>query len=246
MSAWVRRPPTAWPMAPVILNMDVGELGDEPEEFYALAHLVHVACGGHTGDQTSMTKAVLNSLKHGTHLGAHPSYPDRANFGRRAMALGDRELLDSLTEQLSGLASVAQTHNCPMVSVKAHGALYHDLARSPALAAVYLDAVVDALGATPSVVGPPGSQLALAASERSLVYWAEGFADRAKASDGTLLPRTNPNALITDPSLCVSEAQKLARNGRFQTLCVHGDTPGALELARGVRRALDAEIWGDD
>jgi 5-oxoprolinase (ATP-hydrolysing) subunit A len=223
----------------VRLSMDVGELADEPDEFYSLAHLVHVACGGHAGDPVSMERAVRLAALAKTQLGVHPSYPDRENFGRRTMPLSPRALRDALEKQLSTFAEVARAAASELVSVKAHGALYHDLTRLEEVVQSFLDAVQNALGTDVAIVGPPQSLLADRASARGFEFWTEGFVDRNKAPDGTLLPRTDPNALILDPEICVREALLLAKSGQYQTLCLHGDTPAACELGRAVRRALD-------
>jgi 5-oxoprolinase (ATP-hydrolysing) subunit A len=227
-------------MEPILLNLDAGELTDEPEEFYQHAHLVHIATGGHAGDASSMARSVTLARLHGTLLGAHPSYPDRENFGRSSMTLEASALHHSLTGQLAQFRDTAQTHDYPIVSVKAHGALYHDAARRPDVAAVLLAAVRSIFGDQVAVVGPETGTFRGQAEALGFAYWTEGFVDRRQAESGELLPRSHPNALITELSACVEQAERLARSSRYRTLCVHGDTPGALSIARAVRLALDS------
>jgi 5-oxoprolinase (ATP-hydrolysing) subunit A len=224
---------------PVLLNMDVGELEEEPEAYYSLVELVHVACGGHAGDSSTMERAVRRAAVHPTRLGAHPSYPDPANFGRKSMPLPKDALTDSLRAQLNALRDVARAANQTVVSVKAHGALYHDTARSSELAECFLDAVESSLGFALAIVGPPDSVLVECARTRGFEFWTEGFADRGLQPDGSLIPRSEPGALISDPERCAAQAVHLAQTGRYQTLCLHGDRSGSVERARAVRRALD-------
>lgn len=209
------------------LNIDLGELPDEPAELYALATVVNVACGGHAGDDASMARAVELARAAGATVAAHPSYPDRAGFGRRTMAITPAELAASVREQLGRLLRFT-----PLTIVKPHGALYHDLGRDPALARAFVDAV-STLGA-PALVGPPGSPLAA----MGLPFLAEGFADRGYAPDGTLLPRGEPGALIDEPARAADAARVLLQRGDIDTICVHGDTPHAVAIARAVREVL--------
>jgi 5-oxoprolinase (ATP-hydrolysing) subunit A len=226
-------------MPRVTLNIDVGELEGEPEALYRTAHVVHVACGGHAGNLETMERAVRSAARFETLLGAHPSYPDRAHFGRISQKMEPSALAESLEEQLTALSRVAARESYPLSSVKAHGALYHDLSGSEALATLFLDAVTRALPGPVALVAPPDSALLQLGAARGFACRAEGFADRGKARDGSLLPRDQVGALISDPELCAKEAQKLAATGRYQTLCVHGDTPFAVWIAEAVRKALD-------
>lgn len=214
---------------PKSLNIDLGELPDEPDELYRLATVANVACGGHAGDDASMTRAVELARAAGTTIAAHPSYPDRAGFGRKTMAISVDELFTSVREQLLRLRAIAG----PIAIVKPHGALYHDLARDPERRRAVVDAIRDALG-EPAIVGPPGSPL----QECGLRFLAEGFADRGYAPDGGLLARGTPGALIEDPMRAADAARALAARADIDTICVHGDTPNAVAIARAVREAL--------
>lgn len=214
------------------LNIDLGELPDEPSELYALCTQANVACGGHAGDEASMRRAVSLARASGARVAAHPSYPDRAGFGRTSMPIAPAELAASVEAQCRALRALAGEVSI----VKPHGALYHDVGRIPALAEAFLEAVTAALG-RPALVGPPGSSMEGRAHARGLAWIAEGFADRGYGSDGSLLSRGAPGALIEDPTRAAAQALALAPT--VQTLCVHGDTPGAVSIARAVRTALE-------
>jgi UPF0271 protein len=228
-------------MAQVELNIDLGELPGEPAELFALATVANVACGGHAGDSASMARAISFALTRGTRLAAHPSYPDRQGFGRTTMAITPADLAARVEEQCAALQSIARKLGYPASMVKPHGALYHDAARDPALAAAVLEGAVRGLGVPPAaltVVGPPRGALLEESRRRAARYAREGFADRAYRADGTLVPRSEPGALVTDPGECARQALALASAGGLETLCVHGDTPDAVAIAVRVRDAL--------
>jgi UPF0271 protein len=222
------------------LNVDLGELPDEPEELFDVATQVNVACGGHAGDDTSMLRAARLAARSGAALAAHPSYPDRDGFGRRTIAIEPSALAASLREQCARLAAAARVAGVPVVAVKPHGALYHDANRDPSLASAFADAAVGALGAAIAIVGPPRGELSHVALERKLALLREGFADRGYRADGTLVPRSEPGALVLDPALAAQQAVRLAASGEIDTLCLHADTPGVVDRARAVRAALEA------
>ncbi len=215
------------------LNVDAGELPDEPEELYALAHVVNVACGGHAGDDASMRRVVAFCKQSGTAVGAHPSYPDREGFGRRAVAMPEDALAASVEAQCAALRRVA----ADVRYVKLHGALYHAANADPVVARAALGAASRALGAV-TVLGPPAGATVEIARELGLSYAREGFADRAVRADGSLVPRGEPGATIDDPVAAADRARELARSGEVDTICVHGDGANALAVARAVRAAL--------
>jgi 5-oxoprolinase (ATP-hydrolysing) subunit A len=225
----------------VLLNIDLGELPGEEDELYEHAHLANVACGGHAGDEFSMRRAVELCLRHGTHVGAHPSYPDREGFGRRRVAMEAAALRASVTEQCARLAGVARTLGAATVFVKAHGALYHAAREDAGVAAALVDGALDALGPGITFLGPATGELAVVVKRAGLAFYREGFADRATRSDGTLVPRGEAGALILEPSVAAARASALVATGEVDTVCVHGDTPGAVAIARAVRHALDEE-----
>lgn len=225
--------------APVDLDIDLGERPGEPAELFALATVVNVACGGHAGDQASMARAVSFAMARGARVAAHPSYPDRAGFGRESMEIAPADLAASIEAQCAALQTIARRIGYAVATVKPHGALYHDAARDPAIAAAVLDGAVRGLGvAQPAIVGPPKGALLDAALGRGMAYAREGFADRAYRGDGSLVPRSEPGALLTELGACARQAIALASTGTIEILCVHSDTPGAVAIARTVRDAL--------
>ena len=219
-----------------LLNLDAGEHPDEPEELWALFDILNIACGGHAGDAASMERVVGWCASGRSAIGAHPSYPDRPNFGRRTLAIEPDALAATVREQCAALSAVARRHARDVAYVKPHGALYHDAARSDALARAVVVAVADALGDRVVLIGPPSGALRAAAEARGLRYAREGFADRRMREDGGLVPRTEPGALLTEPAEAAAQARALA--DRVDTICVHADTPGALAIACAVHRAL--------
>jgi UPF0271 protein len=191
-----------------------------------------------------MRRAVALCNAHGTHVGAHPSYPDRAGFGRRPMEMATGDLRASVAEQCARLRDVARESGAALAYVKAHGALYHAARADAGVASALLDGAIDALGAGITVVGPPAGELLALATRAGVRYAREGFADRATRPDGTLVPRGEPGALVTDPAAAAKRALELAAAGGFDAICCHGDTPGAVAIARAVRDALDARGTG--
>ncbi len=228
-------------MPRVDLNIDLGELPGEPAELFALATVVNVACGGHAGDRASMARAISFAMTRGARLAAHPSYPDREGFGRKSVAMDPAALAAAVEAQCAALQVLARKLGYPAGMVKPHGALYHDAARDPAIAAAVIGGAARGLGiavAELTVVGPPRGALLEEALRRGARYAREGFADRAYQADGTLVPRSEPGALLTDPGACARQALALAGTGTLETLCVHGDTAGAVDIAARVRDAL--------
>jgi UPF0271 protein len=225
----------------VDLNIDLGELPGEPAGLYGLATTANIACGGHVGDRASMARALSFSMARGTAVAAHPSYPDRDGFGRHSMAIAPADLARAVEEQCAALAAIARRLGYAVARVKPHGALYHDAARDPAIAAAVLDGAARGLGVggdALTVIGAPRGALLDEALRRGMRYAREGFADRAYRDDGALVPRSEPGALLTDPGACARQALSLASSGTIETICVHGDTPGALAVAGMVRDAL--------
>jgi UPF0271 protein len=210
----------------------------------------NVACGFHAGDPGVMRTTVVLARGHGVAVGAHPGFPDLEGFGRRELQVSPRDVEDFVVYQVGALAAIAAAQGVRLQHVKPHGALFNMAVRDAALA----DAIARAAAVIDRALilfGLPGSEL-LAAGERAGLRTArEGFADRAYQPDGTLVPRTQPGAVIHDPEAVVQRAVRMVRehaveaiDGRrvplvIDTLCVHGDTPGAAELAARIRRALE-------
>jgi len=220
----------------VLLNLDAGERDDETEELWRLFDVLNIACGGHAGDAVSMKRLVELCAREGMRVGAHPSYPDREGFGRRSLTIGMEELAASVAAQCTELAAIARDAGVAVESVKPHGALYHDAARSAAIARAVLDGAIGALGSNIAVIGPPHGPLRELAATLGVRYAREGFADRRMHEDGTLVPRSEPGALVTDPARAAEQAVALAPT--VDTICMHADTPNALAIARAVREAL--------
>src|SRR4051812_47761856 len=195
----------------VDLNIDLGELSDEPEELYAVASVVNIACGGHAGDGDSMRRSVDRALRHGARIAAHPSYPDREHFGRAKMTISLPLLYEAIVDQIDGLAHVVRAAKSKLWGAKPHGALYHAANDDPKIASAVLDAVVAAWPDPIAIVGPPDGPLRIESRARDLASQREGFADRRYGADGKLLPRSQPAALILDADESAAQAVRLAR-----------------------------------
>lgn len=235
------------------LSCDLGEASDDAGRaveaaIWPLIGAANVACGGHAGDAESMRDATESAKRYGVRLGAHPSYPDREGFGRRRMEIGPEQLRASLVAQLEALRAAAARAGVLLERAKAHGALYNDAAHDDELAQLLVDAIV-AVDPTLAVVAQPGSKMIDAALRRGLAAIREAFADRGYAPDGSLLPRSDPRALLLDPAEAAAQSVLLAREGRvrtaageipipFETLCVHGDMVDAVARLGAIRTAL--------
>jgi 5-oxoprolinase (ATP-hydrolysing) subunit A len=221
------------------LNCDMGELEDAQHEAELMESITsaNIACGGHAGDEATMERTTRLALERGIGIGAHPGYPDRANFGRVEMAMSAAEIETTVREQIERLDAVVRRLGGEIQHVKAHGALYNVAVRN--------ETVARAIGSGIAQWNPKMTIFGLAGS-RMLDWWremgfrvvAEGFADRRYEADGTLRNRKFPDALITDPQAAAAQAVKLAAEGVAQTICVHGDTPGAVEILKACRKAL--------
>lgn len=221
------------------LNCDVGEGCAGEEGVFPWITSANIACGLHAGDPATMRRAVERAAAAGVAVGAHPGFPDREGFGRRLLEVAPAEVGDLVAYQVGALWGICRVVGVSLRHVKLHGALYHLAARDAAAAEAVVRAV-SRLDGSLAVIAPPGSALAEAARGAGLAVAEEGFADRAYGPDGNLLPRTLPGAVIEDARAAAEQACRLARSGRVQTLCVHGDNPRAGEVARAVRLALEA------
>ena len=219
------------------LNADVGE-GEGEEPLYDVISSANIACGGHAGDDASMQQAVRLAVSRGVAVGAHPSYPDRAGFGRVPMTIPRAELAREIAGQIARLSRVAKDAGTRLAHVKPHGALYNDAAAGIDFAQAVADGVLSH-SSDLVIVGLAGSAALRIWKARGLAVAAEGFADRAYRADGTLVPRSEAGALIADPPAAAAHAVRLAASRRCDTICVHGDTPDAVAIATSVRRALE-------
>ncbi|MCU1616682.1 MAG: putative lactam utilization protein, partial [Frankiales bacterium] len=241
---------------PVIdLNADLGEgfgvwrLGDD-DALLEVVTSANVACGFHAGDPSTMRRVCARAAASGVAVGAQVSYRDLAGFGRRFIDMAPAELTDDVLYQLAALDGIARAEGGRVRYVKPHGALYNAAVHHEGQAWAVVDAVV-AYDRTLPVLGLPGSALLRAAEVAGLRAVPEGFADRGYTPEGTLVPRRSPGALVSDPAAVAERAVRMAVEGvvvavdgtavdlSIASVCVHGDTPGAVELARRVRAALE-------
>jgi len=240
--------------ATIDLNCDLGEsygpyrLGND-EALMSLITSANVACGYHAGDPVVMDRTVRLAVAHGVAVGAHPGFPDLVGFGRRPMHLAPEEVENDILYQVGALAAFAHAAGSALVHVKPHGALYNMAAADIAVARAIARGVARA-GPHLVLVGLAGSALLAAAQEIGLRAASEGFADRAYEADGTLRSRKLPGAVLRDPEAAATQAVQIARDGyvtactgervplHADTLCIHGDTPAAVEIVRAIRRKL--------
>jgi UPF0271 protein len=238
------------------LNADLGEgfgvwrLGDD-DALLGVVTSANVACGFHAGDPSIMRRVCERAVAGAVAIGAQVSYRDLAGFGRRFIDVARAELADDVLYQLAALDGIARTVGGRVAYVKPHGALYNATVTHEEQARAVVDAVARYNASLP-VLGLPGSALLRQAGRAGLPVVAEGFADRGYAADGTLVPRSRPGALIADPAAVAERAIRMAVDGvvvavdgslvavDVASVCVHGDTPGAVELAHSVRAALTA------
>jgi 5-oxoprolinase (ATP-hydrolysing) subunit A len=237
------------------LNADLGEgfgvwrLGDD-DALLGVVTSANVACGFHAGDPATMRRVCSRAAAAGVAVGAQVSYRDLAGFGRRFMDVDRAELTDDILYQLAALDGIARVAGTRVAYVKPHGALYNAAVSHEGHAQAVVDAVL-AYDRRLPVLGLPGSVLLREAEAAGMRPVSEGFADRGYTPAGTLVPRTQPGALVHDPVTVAARALRMAADGvvdavdgspvlmPVQSVCVHGDTPGAVEMARAVRTSLE-------
>ena len=239
----------------VDLNADIGEFSsihdaENDERLLRTITSGNIACGFHAGNPDVMRHTVRLAVRAGVAIGAHPSFRDVEGFGRREMRLAPGEITDLVVNQVGALAAIARAEGVWLRHVKPHGALYNmsgrhaDIAEAIASAVAFLDTTL-------RLVGLPGSELLSAGTRMGLSVAAEGFADRSYEPDGSLTPRHIAGAVLTEPVRVAERAVQLVRDGKVtardgstislkvDTICVHGDTPGAAEVAAAVRAGLE-------
>ncbi len=244
-------------MKTIDLNCDMGEgfgawqMGDDAA---LLDHVssANIACGFHAGDPGTMHRTVKLAIKKGVAVGAHPSLPDLQGFGRRAMKVSAAEVYDLVLYQIGALAGFARACGGRLAHVKAHGALYHMAAREAPLAQAIAQAVRD-FDTGLILFGLSGSELIRAGETAGLKTASEVFADRNYETDGSLTPRTQADAVVDDVETAIARVRRMIGDGkvrsrqggdvevRADTLCIHGDEPGALEFAKRIRAALQTD-----
>ena len=233
----------------VDINADLGEGAGHDEQLLQLVTSANIACGLHAGNAQTMRATLLLAKHHGVAVGAHPGFDDRENFGRRDVALSWDELIALVAYQLGAFAAVAKSLDMRPQHVKPHGALYNMAARDEEIA----DAIVQAVrrvDPTLVIFAPPTSALSRVAEAAELEVAREVFADRNYMRDGSLVPRDHPQALLHDAEEAANRVFGMLRDGRVQaidgsevsvqadTICVHGDTPHAVEFALALRTCL--------
>lgn len=216
------------------LNADLGEGAGFDADLMPLVTSANVCCGLHAGGPGEIAKTLGLAHKHGVVIGAHPGYADREHFGRREMDLGNQDLVALCVYQLGALAAMAAALGLEVRYVKPHGALYNQACRDRRTADLF---VIAAAQFDLTVVGLPQSQLEAACRDR-VPFLPEGFADRRHRPDGSLVPRTEPDAFVHDPDEAVTQAEWLIREKGVRTVCVHGDNPKAVAFTKAVREAL--------
>ena len=239
----------------VDLNADVGEssgawsLGQDPALMRSITS-ASVACGFHAGDPGVMRATVALALEHGVAVGAHPGFPDLAGFGRRELQVSPRDVEDFVVYQIGALAAIAAAQGVRLQHVKPHGALFNMAVRDAALADAIARAVT-LIDTSMILFGLPGSELVAAGTRAGLRTACEAFADRAYRSDGTLVPRQEEGAVIHDAAAVEQRVMAMVRDQAVRaidgtrvpltvdTICVHGDTPGAAGLAARIRASLE-------
>lgn len=240
---------------PLDLNSDLGEgfgpwkMGDDAA-MLDIVTSANIACGFHAGDPSIMRRTCGLAVAKGVRIGAHVGYRDLAGFGRREVTMDPAELCDEVLYQIGSLDAFAKAAGDRVRYVKPHGALYHSASRDPKLAAAVLSAIVD-YDLELALLGPAGSELEQAAEAAEVRFVGEGFADRAYTPEGTLAARGLPGAVL-GADAAVTQAISIATSGKARTvdgsgevavratsICVHGDTPAAVEMARRIRIALD-------
>jgi UPF0271 protein len=235
----------------VDLNADLGEGAGHDAELFELVSSASIATGFHSGDADTMHAAVLGAKAHGVAVGAHPSFFDRENFGRKELKVTVDEVYDGVAFQLGVFQAIAEAAGTRPNHVKPHGALYNMAVRDEKLA----EAIARAIRSVDSrliLFAPDNTELARAGEAQGLQVAREVFADRNYLSDGWLVPRTRPDALLSDPVEAAKRVLRMLREGKVQsvegndvnvraeTICVHGDTPGAVEFARELRWQLES------
>jgi len=234
------------------LNADLGEGCDNDEALLGLVSSANIACGWHAGDARTMRQCVRWALDKGVAIGAHPSFPDRENFGRSTMHLPPDDIIAGMLYQIGALAAITKAEGGRLAHVKPHGALYNQAVKEPELAAAICEAV-RRFDPQLRFFGLAGSGMIDAARKAGLTPVEEVFADRGYQPDGSLVPRSQPGALIEDEEQSLAQTLSLVRDHKVttidgstvavhaQTVCLHGDGAHALAFARRIRERLALE-----
>ncbi len=236
-------------MTTMDINADVGE-GLDDDGLIPLVTSINIACGFHAGDASTMRRLCALAVDRNIAIGAHPGYADRDGFGRRRLDIDAQTLTDDVTYQVGALVACAAAAGAEVRYVKPHGEMYNRAAGDAEHAQAIVAGIVST-GLAIGVLGPPSSRLLDAAAQAGLPTYCEGFADRGYASDGSLVSRSEANSVL-DPATAAQQALSIARDRSVRTrdgsrlrlsvqsLCVHGDSPAAVEIVTAVRQMLEA------
>ncbi|MCP4976650.1 MAG: 5-oxoprolinase subunit PxpA [Maribacter sp.] len=231
------------------INCDVGEGVGNETELLPLISSCNIACGGHAGDEESMTQVAKLAKQFKVHIGAHPSYPDKENFGRASMDIESDDLVSSIETQIHRLENIIANEQVSLHHIKPHGALYNDLAKNEALAEIFLKAIAS-YRETIILYCPPSSVIAQKAIKQGFKVKFEAFADRSYNEDLSLVSRKLPNAVLNEPQLVLDHLVNMVYRNKVvtingkespieaQTYCLHGDTPNALQILMYLSQEL--------
>jgi len=236
------------------LNCDMGEIPEEiangtQESLMPSLTSVNIACGGHAGDEQTMRTTIGQAQRWNLAIGAHPGYPDRENFGRLELKMAPQGVSDSIFEQVLTFAKIASNENAPVIHVKPHGALYNQAVRDLELAQAIADGIAR-WSRKVVLMGLAGSQMLEVFRKAGFTVAAEAFADRRYEPDGSLRPRKFEDSLLRNPADAARQALRIVEQGsviasdgsevflKAQTICIHGDTPGAQQIAATVASTL--------
>ena len=238
------------------LNADLGEFRNQEEfntevELLQLISSCNIACGGHIGDRSSVSRVIEQAKKFNVIIGIHPSYPDKSGFGRRPMAISEKELMKSLHQQIDDFMQIINQHSVTVGHVKLHGQLYNDASKSRKLSQTIMKVIKES-DLTLNIVGQFNSMLEEVCNDHGQPFIAEAFIDRRYNSNLSLVARSEPNAMIDSVEEQVLQAKQIVINHsiivdnqsiriKAKTLCLHGDRPGAVVSSRSIRSALEAE-----
>lgn len=232
------------------INCDLGEGLENDALLMPLIQSCNIACGGHAGDERSMQYTIILAKKFKVKAGAHPSFPDREYFGRKVMEISIQALKDSLKQQISSYLQISKAEEYPMHHIKPHGALYNELAKNPELAKMLVDLILTDFPNT-ILYCPPRSVIEKIAKKNGLSIMLEVFADRNYHPDYSLVQRSHPQAVITNPSIVLAHVENMLKNKKIKTLegiqipiqadtlCIHGDNPNALEILKSLRKNIN-------
>jgi len=241
-------------MRTIDINADLGEGGAFDAELFPLISSVNIACGVHAGDWTTMDASVRLAMDHGVAIGAHPSLPDRDNFGRAEngwIGFSGNDVHNAIIYQVGAMAAFCRVHRMPLKYVKAHGSLYNQAMAEPAVAKIVSSALA-AFDTSLPVFAQSGSVLEHVAKVYRLTVIHEAFADRAYNADGSLVSRSLPGAVLHDPEMIADRMERLVTTGEIETIdggtislladtiCIHSDTEGAVQIAKTLRARFDA------